>query len=132
MIEKITNIVKELDELDDMINSLVNELSYQDSRICDLEHFIENNPINSKSAYRLVKELKVATMIRREVKENMEIGRVFNTHKNKLLQKDNRKMLLTELHKCESKLQKDYKNRVYKVEEMNYLLGKEEDVNEIF
>ena len=47
----------------------------------------------------------------------------YDKHINKLLNENNRNMLLTELHKTNKKLGIEYNNRMYTEEEINKILG---------
>lgn len=130
IISKIENIVKELNEVQDYIDSLPNQLSVVDSKRSDLEHGVEFNQMTTKGCYRLVQELKRCAVERRKIKNDMEIGRVLNLNINKIATSSTREFLLHELKKASGKLNQPYKNRVYTEEEMNYFLGRNE-TNEI-
>ena len=47
----------------------------------------------------------------------------YDKHINKLLNENNRNMLLTELYKTNKKLGIEYNNRMYTEEEINKILG---------
>lgn len=130
IISKLEEICGELDLLQDYTDNLANDLSLADSKRCDLEHFIEHNKINSKNSYRICKEMQKVLLERRKIKNDMELNRVMTTNFNKLISKDHRKFLLTELNKTNSKLNKPYVNRVYSKDYEDYLLGKEDNLNE--
>ena len=53
----------------------------------------------------------------------MNILSTYDKHINKLLNTNNRSMLLAELYKVDKKLQAEYKNRTYTDEELEELLG---------
>lgn len=129
IISKLEEICGELDLLQDYTDNLANELSYADSKRCDLEHFIEHNKINSKNSYRICKEMQKVLLERRKIKNDMELSRVMSINLNKLISKDHRKFLLAEIKKTNGKLNKPYNNRVYSKQEEDYLLGKEESLN---
>ena len=127
IINKLEEITGELDLLQDYTDNLVNELSSADSKICDLHHFIEHNKINSKNAYRICKEMQKILLERRKIKNDMEISRVMNINFNKIISKDHRKFLLTEIKKANGKLNKPYNNRVYGEDMEKYFLGREDN-----
>ena len=129
IINKLEEICGELDLLQDYTDNLANDLSYADSKRCDLEHFIEHNKINSKNSYRICKEMQKVLLERRKIKNDMELSRVMSINLNKLISKDHRKFLLAEINKTNGKLNKPYNNRVYSKQEEDYLLGKEESLN---
>lgn len=123
IVNKLKEICDELDELQDYTTGLATDLSSVDSKICDLEHFVEHNKITSKNSYRICKEMQKVLLDRREIKNNMELSRVMGVNFNKIISKDHRKFLLTEMNKAKGRLNKPYNNRVYSVEEQDYLLG---------
>lgn len=86
--------------------------SNNDLIISDLYHYIEHNKLDAKASYRMIKRLRENLLIRREYKEEYELLRVLKQHQNKLLQKENRKMLLSELGKAQKRLKSEYKYRI--------------------
>lgn len=122
--DKVVEACKLLDELDEYDSSLPELLSTNDNKIIDLLHLIELNKLNTKQCYRVVKELRNLRIDRRRVKDEMELMRVYKTEQNKLLSKDYRPFLLSNIGKSE-KIQKarQYSNRVYTDEELKELIG---------
>ena len=123
VVDKITSIVKELDELDDYKNSLSDKLSNVDCKLSDLLHYIENNNLNAPQSCKIVKEIKKQREIRRKIRQDTELFRTYNSNINRLLNENNRKMLLAEMNKTNKNLSKKYHNRVYTKEELKELLG---------
>lgn len=123
VIDKITYIVKELDELDEYKNSLSEAQSNVDCKLSDLLHYIENNNLNAPQSCKIVKEIKKQREMRRQVKQDIELFRIYNLNVNKLTNEGNRKLLLAEINKANKKLQTTYHNRVYTEEELKELLG---------
>ena len=113
VIEEIKEVVDKLDKIDDYSNSLNDKLSVVDSKLQDLLHYIENNKINVLWCYRMIKEIKVLREERRKIKNDMELLSKYNEHKNKIISKDNRQFLLTEVYKKEKSLGKKYVNKQY-------------------
>lgn len=123
VIEKITQAVELLNEIDQYDSGLGQLLSESDEREQDLLHFIENNKINVLWCYKYTRELKTIREKRRIIKNDMEIIRKFNEHKTKLVSTlENRKILLTEIHKREKQLNCPYKNRRYTDEEIQKII----------
>lgn len=123
VIEKITEAVEILNEIDQYESGLGQLLSEYDEREQDLLHFIENNKINVLWCFKYTKELKTIREKRRIVKNDMEIIRKFNEHKTKLVSTiENRKILLQEINKRIKQLNCPYKNRRYKEEEIEKIL----------
>lgn len=123
MIEEITSAIKLLNEVDEYKENLVNRLSDQDKKISDLYHLIENTKPTTGQCYRIVKELKKQLELRRKIKNDMNILSVYDKNLNKLLNTNNRNMLLTEVHKAEKRLSTTYQNRIYTDDEINEILG---------
>ena len=103
VIEKITQAVEILNEIDQYDSGLSQLLSECDEKEQDLLHFIENNKINVLWCYKYTRE--------------------FNEHKTKLVSTiENRKIMLTEIHKREKQLNCPYKNRRYTDEEIQKII----------
>lgn len=122
VIEEIKNIVDKLDKIDDYSDSLSDKLSVVDSKLQDLLHYIENNKINVLWCYRMIKEIKVLREERRKIKNDMELLSKYSEQKNKIISKENRQFLMTEIYKKEKILGKNYTNKQYTEEEMQKIL----------
>ena len=83
---------------------------------------IENNKINVLWCYRMLKEIKFLRQERRKIKNDMELLSKYNEHKNKIISKDNRQFLLTEVYKKEKTLGKKYVNKQYTEDEMQKII----------
>lgn len=118
MIEEIKEAVLLLNKIDEYIETLPTLMSNNDQAISDLYHYIENNTLNSKSSYRMIKELKERLKERRKLKNQQAIMNVYNNQKQKLVELNNRKMLVGNLCKEEKKLEAPYKNRIYEESEL--------------
>lgn len=112
ILTKVAEVTKILDEIDAYFDNLPSLQSNNDLIISDLYHYIEHNKLDAKASYRMIKRLRENLLIRREYKEEYELLRVLKQHQNKLLQKENRKMLLSELGKAQKRLKSEYKYRI--------------------
>ena len=122
--DKIIEASKLLDELDKYDDSLSNMLSNVDSKICDLMHLIENNVLRTNQCYRVIRELHKLRLERRKIKNDMDLIQVFKFEKNKLLNIENRKFLLSAIGKENKRHQNaKYINRIYTEEEIKELIG---------
>ena len=122
VIEEITEIVDRLNKIDEYNSTLIDNLSSLDCKQQDLLHYIENNKINVLWCYRMLKEMKQIRMNRRKVKNDIELLSKFNDQKTKIISKENRQFILTELNKKNKQLQTNYKNRQYTDEELQKIL----------
>ncbi len=124
VLEEIKNIISKLDSLDDYRENLNEILSNQDLALSDLYHYIEFNKMDNKKCYRMIKELKQVLNTRRKCKQDIAVLDVFIAQKNRLNLKDNRRLLIADIHKHYKSVTKEYKNRVYTDEELEDLLVK--------
>lgn len=122
VIEEIKEVVDKLDKIDDYSDSLSDKLSVIDSKLQDLLHYIENNKINVLWCYRMIKEIKMLREERRKIKNDMELLSKYSEQKNKIISKENRQFLMTEIYKKEKLLGKNYTNKQYTEEEMQKIL----------
>lgn len=131
IVEEITNAIKILDEVESYTESLCEALSNQDQKTSDLLHYIENNNINAAQSCHLIKEIKKVRMERRKIKNDMEIARAFKDNVGKLINTENRKMILSKLHKTSKQLESEYKNRIYTTQDFTEILGEETDIRSV-
>lgn len=131
IVEEITNAIKILDEVESYTESLCEALSNQDQKTSDLLHYIENNNINAAQSCHLIKEIKKVRMERRKIKNDMEIARAFKDNVGKLINTENRKMILSKLHKTSKQLESEYKNRIYTTQDFTEILGEENDIRSL-
>lgn len=122
IIYELNNSIQVLNQVDEYIDTLVNELSNYDKRTTDLLHYIENNNLNAPQSCRIVKELKKIRQERRKIKNDMEISKVYKDNINKLVNIDSRNMLMTKVHKTEKQLESEYQNRIYTQEDIDNIL----------
>ena len=123
VIEKITQVVEILNEIDQYDSGLSQLLSEVNEREQDLLHYIENNKINMLWCYKYVRELKNVREKRRNIKNDIERIMKFKEQKTKLASTmDNRQLMLAELNKREKQLNCPYKNRRYTEEELQKIL----------
>lgn len=95
-----------------------------DNKIQWVLHYIENNSVNTKTSYRLMRELKTLRRERREVKNNLDILRSFHENEDKLKGCDNRSMLLGQLRKVKNRQEQwIYTNDCYTNEEIEKILN---------
>lgn len=121
--DKIVEVSKLLDELDEQKPNLVNALSECDLKLSDLYHYVEHNKMDAKACCRMIKELKKVLIERREVKINLAVISSFEMQKQKIVSHDNRKIMLSQVCKCYKDEGQDYVYRIYTEEELKELLG---------
>lgn len=123
VLKELTEAIKILNNVEEYKNNLIDRLSEQDKRLSDLYHLIESSKLSTGQCYRVIKEIKTQRVIRRKIKNDISLFNTYDKHINKLLNENNRNMLLAELYKVDKRLQAEYKNRLYTEEEINEILG---------
>lgn len=122
IIDKIKEIIKILNEIDDYNMALPQGLTELEQKQQDLLHYIENNKLSAFGSYRLFKEFKNIRIERRKVKNDIELSRTYEEYKNRLSSKNSRDFLLSELYKKEKSLKTKYNNRKYTEEELQEII----------
>ena len=122
IVEEIKEISDKLDEIDNYNSGLGQQLSSIDKKQQDILHYVENNKLSAFGCYRLFKELKKVRLIRRKIKNDMELSKIYLEQKTKLLSTENRKFLLQVLYKKEKSLDSEYKMQEYKEEELETII----------
>ena len=122
LVEKIKNVIQELDEIDEMIKTQATELQNIDFELSDYYHLIENNKLNNASCVKIVKRIHELRKIRRTLNNEYEIENTYQTHKSKLPGTETRKFLVNEIYKTVKRLNSEYKNRILKENDIKALL----------
>ena len=110
LINKIHEVTKLLDEIDDMIKTQPMGLQLVDHKLSD------------EASIKVVKEIHELRIKRRRLNNEHELENVFQNNKNKLIGNNTRQFLLSEIHSKEKTLHQPYKNRVYKEDEIKELI----------
>lgn len=121
IVEKIKNVVKLLDEIDEMIKTQSQELQAVDYELSDLYHLIENNDLDEKVSFNIVKRIHELRKKRRALNNENELENTYQTHKSKLSGSETRQFLMAEINKTSKRLGCEYKNRVLTEEDINTL-----------
>ena len=122
IVEEIKEISDKLNEIDNYNSGLGQQLSSIDKKQQDILHYVENNKLSAFGCYRLFKELKKVRLVRRKIKNDMELSKIYLEQRNKLLSTDNRKFLIQALYKKEKSLNSEYKMQEYKEEELESII----------
>lgn len=121
--EKIKNALALLDEIDDMINTQSLQTQEIDYAIQDWLHYIENNEIDEKQSFKIIKELKRLRQVRRCLHNEHEIEKAFMNNSSKVMGNNTRPMLLAEVGKVAKQLKGEYKNRILTDEMIDNLIN---------
>ncbi len=123
ILDKIRETVEKLDEIDDYFDKLPELQSNIDSLISDYRHLVRENILSDSASIVIVKKLHEAELLRKKINEHHDLSNVYEKGKGKLLVKNNRQFLLSDLYKKEKEWQYDYKFRVLSEEEVNEILN---------
>ena len=69
IIEKISNAISILDEIDNMIRTQSIELQKVDYKLSDLYHLVENNELSDEASINVVREIHLLRKERRSLSE---------------------------------------------------------------
>lgn len=123
IIDKITNAISILDEIDNMIKTQSEELQKVDYKLSDLYHLIENNELSDEASINVVREIHLLRKERRSLNNEHDLEVVYQNQKQKMISNDSRQFLVTELNKTNKRLNSEYKNRVYTTEQIEQLIS---------
>ena len=131
IVGNITEACRLLDEVEEYVKDLDDRHSMCDLRLSDMYHLIENNEVSewSKGELRnVVAEIKAICEIRRRVKVDIGLRKIYQDNIGKLNNSANRAMLLEKLNHGAKSYNTDYSYRVYKEEELNKLVAPKEEL----
>lgn len=120
--KQIINITNLLNDLDEYLNEIPNLQSQIDEELSDLYHYIENNELNAKQSFKMIKLIREKRIIRRGLNNDYEMKKTYISNRNKLLIDSQRQFFLTEIHKKNKELSSKYKNRRLTDEEIKNLI----------
>lgn len=121
LLDKITLVVELLNEIDEYGLALNEQLSKEDMLLSDYRHFLKDNNFNMSVAYKVALDIKKVGISRANTKKDMEIYRVYINNINKLINQDNRQLLLAEINKKIKPYYYPYQYRVLTDIEVNDL-----------
>ncbi len=121
LVDKITQAVKILDEIDEMISTQGQELQKIDLELSDLYHFIENNNVNDDTSVKLIERIKYLRLMRRSLQREYEIEKSYKDNSSKMMGNNTRQFLLNTIKQTVKNLNTEYKNRVLTDEDIENL-----------
>ena len=125
LVDKITQAVKILDEIDEMISTQGQELQKIDLELSDLYHFIENNNVNDDTSVKLIERIKYLRLMRRSLQREYEIENAYKNNSSKMMGNNTRPFLLNTIKQTVKNLNTEYKNRVLTDEDIQNLQSTE-------
>ena len=125
LVDKITQAVKILDEIDEMISTQGQELQKIDLELSDLYHFIENNNVTDNTSVKLIERIKELRLKRRSLQREYEIENAYKNNSSKMMGNGTRSFLLNTIKQTVKNLNSEYKNRVLTDEDIEQLQSTE-------
>lgn len=124
IVDEIQSAIFALSKIEQLNTDLPNQQSEIDSKLTDILHLIENNKLNTKQCYRVVRLIHELRTERRNILNSYEIVKQYKTNEAKLQNEGNRQLLLADIKKNEKRLNNSkYTNRVYSKQELLDLIG---------
>lgn len=123
IVSRYLAVVKELDSIDTYLNGVADRQSDIDTRISDVEHFIEeldyyDVQLTAKQCQKLIELIKDLRQIRRGLKKEQYLNDVLDQNKAKIGYSNQRQMLITDLCRKEKSLNTVYKPRLLSYNEI--------------
>lgn len=125
LVDKITQAVKVLDEIDEMISTQGQELQKIDLELSDLYHFIENNNVTDNTSVKLIERIKQLRLKRRSLQREYEIENAYKNNSSKMMGNGTRSFLINTIKQTVKNLNSEYKNRVLTDEDIEKLQSTE-------
>lgn len=121
IVNKIIDVVRILDEIDEMITTQSTELQKVDLELSDLYHFIENNDLSKETSLKLIDRIKYLRIVRRTLQREYEIENAYKNNSSKMMGNNTRGFLLSTIKQTVKNLDTEYKNRVLTEEDIKNL-----------
>lgn len=119
LLKKIQDVCNLLDEIEKINETNLQRCSDVDMAISDLEHQIESEDLKTNEILGIYTEFKKLRKIRRAIKNEIEILKVYSDNKNKLIYPEQRPFFINSMSVKLKTLNKPYNNRIYSDEELD-------------
>lgn len=117
-ISKLNTCFDTIAKIESDMETEIEELSNVDKELSDYMHIIENDSDNIKNPKQFIQNIAQLRKRRREIKIIMAVANRYKQLSNRMVNADNRTMLISELHKEVKNQQQEYKFRVLEKEDI--------------
>ena len=124
LIRKVNDIVKAMDEIDELVKTLSERRSNIDLELSDLLHIIENNDLDEFASHKVTKRIHDLRKKRRSVSNEQALLELWKQQRKDLLYSSSRTQLGKLFLDKMSALEMPYNNRVLSDEDIDALLHK--------
>ena len=123
-IQEAIDLLKEVEKYNEKLTGEDGFISTCDKKIDYWEHYLELEPLQITQVYNICREVKKQRILRRQYKNEAELIKLYKDNEAKMQNAGFRDILLTQLHKTDTK-QKNakYSYSAYTEEEKNEILG---------
>lgn len=122
LIRKVNDIVKAMDEIDELVKTLSERRSNIDLELSDLLHIIENNDLDEFASHNVTKRIHDLRKKRRSVSNEQALLELWKQQRKDLLYSSSRAQLGKLFLDKINALEMPYKNRVLSDEDIDGLL----------
>ena len=122
LIRKVNDIVKAMDEIDELVKTLSERRSNIDLELSDLLHIIENNDLDEFASHNVTKRIHDLRKKRRSVSNEQALLELWKQQRKDLLYSSSRAQLGKLFLDKINALEMPYKNRVLSGEDIDGLL----------
>lgn len=122
LIRKVNDIVKAMDEIDELVKTLSERRSNIDLELSDLLHIIENNDLDEFASHNVTKRIHDLRKKRRSVSNEQALLELWKQQKKDLLYSSSRAQLGKLFLDKINALEMPYKNRILSDENIDSLL----------
>lgn len=122
LIRKVNDIVKAMDEIDELVKTLSERRSNIDLELSDLLHIIENNDLDEFASHNVTKRIHDLRKKRRSVSNEQALLELWKQQRKDLLYSSSRTQLGKLFLDKINALEMPYKNRILSDEDIDSLL----------
>ena len=121
LLGNLISSIEAITEAEGKIFDYCQRLEEVQSKIRDIEHYLENHIISRSGSIKLISLLQELRIERRQIKQMWELWNTYGLNRDKLKTKEWRSFLTSELHKKDKQLQTEYNYRVFTEEYLDEL-----------
>jgi len=133
---RLISVLVELSNIESEMREFSDRLQEVDKKRTTLDHYLENEGVSYAGSKAFNDEKRSVLQLRRNIKQVYEIMKHYQTHKNKILNIENRQFLITEINKktkellnCKYNYQEEYYTKEF-LDELTKKKRKDENDNE--
>lgn len=123
IVNKIADLNKNFNEIDEYFNNLSSFQSQNDEYLSDLLHYVETHEFTQASALKFLSLLKEKRLKRRKLNNDYEIKKAFDSGRNRFTFYEQREMFMNSIYKKERELSHSYNPRQVSFEEIDQLIA---------